>query len=98
MFNINRKQTQIKELCQKFKIAKLELFGSAVRDDFDESSDLDFIVEFLDEQQVFDRYFDFKEALEILFSRKVDLVMPEAIKNKYFRKSIEQERKAIYET
>ena len=98
MFNISRKQTQIEELCLQFKIAKLELFGSAVRDDFDDNSDLDFIVEFLDEQKVFDRYFDFKEALELLFSRKVDLVMPEAIKNKYFKQSIENERQPIYET
>ena len=98
MFNMGHKQLQVKELCQKFKIAKLELFGSAVRDDFDETSDLDFIVEFLEKQQLFDRYFDFKEALESLFSRKVDLIMPEAIKNKYFKESIEKERKSIYET
>lgn len=98
MFNINQKQIQIEELCQRFKITKLELFGSAVREDFDETSDLDFIVEFLDEQKIFDRYFDFKEALEDLFNRKVDLVMQEAIKNKYFKKSIEKEKKSIYET
>lgn len=98
MFNISRKQKQIEELCQKYKIAKLELFGSAIREDFDEASDLDFIVEFLDEQKMFDRYFDFKEALENLFDRKVDLVMQEAIKNKYFKMSIEKEKKSIYET
>jgi len=98
MFDINQKQIKIEELCQRFKIAKLELFGSAVREDFDETSDLDFIVEFLDEQKMFDRYFDFKEALENLFNRKVDLVMQEAIKNKYFKRSIEKEKKSIYET
>ncbi len=34
---------QISEFCRRWKIARLELFGSALRDDFRPDSDVDFL-------------------------------------------------------
>jgi predicted nucleotidyltransferase len=73
----------------------LELFGSAVGDDFDpQRSDVDFLVEFesLAEGQHADAYFGLRESLGSLFSRPVDLVMVRAIRNPYFLEAIEPTR------
>ena len=44
---IEAKHKQIEELCKRYRVRKLELFGSAVSDRFDTAtSDLDFLVEF----------------------------------------------------
>lgn len=75
------------------------MFGSAVDGSWNpERSDLDFLVEFLPEAagRIFHGYFDLKEAFERLFGRKVDLVMPGAIRNPYFRKAVNQQRRVLY--
>jgi predicted nucleotidyltransferase len=77
----------------------LELFGSAADGDFDPArSDLDFLVDFLPEAsgRIFHGYFDFKEELERLFDRRVDLVMPSAIRNPYLRRAIAKQRGLVY--
>ena len=88
------------ELCRRFHVARLEVFGSALdAERFDEkSSDLDFLVEFLplEPGQRADAYFGLLEALQDLFRRGVDLVMPRAIRNRYFLEAINRERTPIY--
>jgi hypothetical protein len=90
----------IKDLCVKFRVRRLELFGSAIDDEnFDpENSDLDFLVEFqpLKQGEYADAYFGLLEAVENLFGRHVDLVMPRAIKNPYFLEVINRNRKVLY--
>lgn len=61
-----------------FGVTSLGLFGSAVRGEATDASDLDFVVEM--ENETFDSYMDLKELLEELFGCKVDLVMKDAIK------------------
>jgi predicted nucleotidyltransferase len=89
----------IAELCRRFRVRRLDLFGSAARDDFTESrSDMDFLVEFLDEDvgPGLHAYFGLKEGLEALLGRPVDLVMPEAVTNPYVRADIARHRTAVY--
>jgi hypothetical protein len=90
----------IKDLCVKFRVRRLELFGSAIDDEnFDpENSDLDFLVEFqpLKQGEYADTYFGLLEALESLFNRHVDLVMVRAVKNPYFLEVINRSRKVLY--
>ena len=90
---------ELQALCRRFHVLRLDLFGSAARGDFDpEHSDIDFIVEFERDAPLhpFDAYFGLKEGLEALFGRRVDLVMPGAIKNPYRKASIEQDRETVY--
>ena len=80
-------------------VARLDLFGSAVGTAFDpERSDLDFLVEFqsLPADAYATAFFGFKEALEGLFGRTVDLVIASAIRNPYFRQSIENDKTLLY--
>ena len=67
-----------REKLRNFGVRRLGLFGSAVRGEATEESDLDFLVEL--EIKTFDNYMDLKEFLEDLFGCKVDLVMKDALK------------------
>jgi uncharacterized protein len=90
---------ELAALCRRFHVRRLDLFGSAARHDFDpERSDVDFIVEFEDDTPLhpFDAYFGLKEGIETLTGRRVDLVMPDAIKNPYRKASIERDREIVY--
>jgi predicted nucleotidyltransferase len=90
---------ELRELCRRFYVRRLDLFGSAARGDFDsERSDVDFVVEFdrSAPQHPFDAYFGLKEELEALLDRKVDLVELSAVRNPYLRASIEQSRENVY--
>lgn len=98
---ISEKREELARLCRKYRIRRLEVFGSAVRgDDFDfASSDLDLLVEFMPEEgrNLFQDYMNLKEELETLFGRKVDLVENKEFRNPYFRKAIDASRTLIYE-
>lgn len=96
MIDLTMYRDRINELCKALRVEKLELFGSATRDDFSSNSDVDILVTFEGKEQLFARYFDLKEGLEKLFGRQVDVVMPEAITNPIFREHVDQERTVVY--
>jgi predicted nucleotidyltransferase len=96
---IENHSTELEAICRKHQVKRLELFGSAADGTFDPaSSDLDFLVDFLPEAAsvMFHGYFDLKDSLEKLFDRKVDLLMPGAIRNPYLQKSVNRQRKVLY--
>lgn len=96
---VTEKQEQMGEVCRRFRVRRLELFGSATDGGFrPQDSDLDFLVEFepLGTGEHADAYFGLLEALEGLFGRPVDLVMADAIRNPYFRQSVDRTRRLVY--
>ena len=96
---IAQHRAELDALCRQYLVKTLEVFGSAADGTFDPArSDLDFVVEFLPgaASRIFHGYFDLKDALERLFGRKVDLVMPRAIRNPYLLKAVNQQRKVLY--
>ncbi|HRQ28955.1 MAG TPA: nucleotidyltransferase domain-containing protein [Saprospiraceae bacterium] len=95
----SKKLKEIKKLCKDHKVKTLGVFGSVVRDDFREDSDIDFVVDF-EEKDPFkytDLYFDLKERLEILLQRQIDLIEERAIKNRFFRQELDRTKILIYE-
>jgi predicted nucleotidyltransferase len=98
---ISSHREELRELCRRFHVRRLELFGSATGDGFDPArSDLDFLVEFdpeAPEALSFKTFFSLKEALEALFGRSIDLVEPSAIRNPYFKESVERSRESVFE-
>lgn len=64
----------------KFHIKKIGIFGSYVRDEQTNDSDVDILVEFEDNQETLDNYMDLKFYLEDLFNRRVDVVISDVIK------------------
>lgn len=96
---IETNRAEIERLCRRFHVKKLELFGSAADGTFDAAqSDVDFLLEFLPEAacRLFHGYFDFKDELQRLLGRKVDLVMPAAVRNPYLLRSINSQRRVLY--
>ncbi len=97
---LDERTDELRRLCLRYGVRRLDLFGSAStgRDD-PAASDLDFLVEFqpaaLDGYA--DAYFGLLDALQELFGRSVDLVVDSAIRNPYFRESVERTRTAVYE-
>ncbi len=91
--------SEIKEICSQFNVSRLEVFGSALSENFDQgSSDIDLLVEFkpLKPGQHADAYFGLLEAIKNLLGRDVDLIMTKAVKNPYFLQKINQNRKVLY--
>lgn len=90
----------LKQLCRRYGVKRLELFGSAAAaGSFDtENSDLDFLVDFepFPPGAYADAFFGLLEDLEKLFGRRVDLVVASAIKNPYFRESVEKTKTLLY--
>ena len=96
---VESRRAQVAELCRQRRVKRLELFGSAARDDFDEAhSDIDFLVELDNDPQVspLDAYFGLKDALEAIFGRPVDLVSMGSIVNPYVMAAIERDRQVVY--
>ncbi|QDL55032.1 nucleotidyltransferase family protein [Rhodoferax aquaticus] len=96
---ISQHRSGISAICQRYRIQRLDVFGSAARaDDFDPAnSDADFLVEFAPGVQPgLNSLFGAKADLEALLGRGVDLVEPGAVRNPYVLASINSHREAIY--
>jgi predicted nucleotidyltransferase len=96
---IDGRSEQLSELCRRYGVRRLELFGSAAAGGFDAArSDLDFLVDFDDAASVdaFERYFGLLDALEHLFGRRVDLVVARAMRNPYFIERVNAQRRLVY--
>ncbi len=76
------------ELMGRYPIRSLALFGSVVRDDFTDDSDVDILVDF--SQPIGIEFVDLADYIEEKLDKKVDLVSRNGIKEKYF-KAIESE-------
>ena len=95
---IERHISDINKLCSTHRVKELYAFGSVLTEDFNNSSDIDLIVDFdpIDVNQYADNYFDFKFSLEDIFQTPVDLLEEQAIKNLYFRQVVDKQRQLIY--
>jgi len=78
------------ETIRSYGVNRLGFFGSFVRDEVKESSDVDFFIEFDPEKKNFDNFMDLGFYLEELTGRKIELVTPQSL-NKYIGKYITQE-------
>ena len=96
---IAQHRSGISAICQRYRISRLEVFGSAARaDDFNPaSSDADFLVEFApDALPSLEAFFGAKADLEQLLGRGDDLVEPGAVRNPFVLASINRNREAVY--
>ena len=93
------KRDAIAELCARHGVARLDGFGSALRDDYRPGeSGADLLVEFapMDGCAKAVAYFDLLDDLRGLLGVEVDLVMAGAVKNRYIARDIERTRQLLY--
>ena len=100
LHNIYIGEDQIKEICNRFLIKELAIFGSVLRDDFNESSDIDLLIEFTPDSRIsFFDIIDIQDEFKKLFGREVDIVSKNAIRrsrNYIRKKTILENHKVIY--
>ncbi len=98
MTTLDKHIKEIRRLCSHHKVKELYAFGSVLSDQFNQDSDIDLLVNFepIDVSLYADNYFDFKFSLQNVLNRSVDLLEEKAIKNPYFRQSINRQRQLIY--
>ena len=91
---------EIKQFCQRWKIKEFYLFGSVLRNDFNENSDIDIIVKFFPNSNWSWKILDMDDELEQIFGRKVDVINQEVIEednNWLRRKNILSTATLVYE-
>ncbi len=97
---IKNKIEEVKRLCSTLGVNRLYVFGSATTKDFNENSDVDFLISF-DENLTIEEYtnnfFLLHEELNKLFGRHIDLVTERTLSNPYFIKSVNETKQLIYE-
>lgn len=95
--NIQFEKDKIVRFCQKWKINEFALFGSALRDDFHQDSDIDVLVTFAPEipWSLWD-WIDMIDELKVIFKRNVDLVEKSGLRNPFRRQEILTNRQVIY--
>jgi len=96
---LERKRAAIEQLCVRYGVSRLDVFGSSLGDDFQPGdSDLDLLVEFgsMDPYERADAYFGLLDELRSLLGVKVDLVVSGAVKNRFILANIEQTKQVFY--
>lgn len=91
---------RIIDLCRKYRVKTLAVFGSILTDKFNDQSDVDLLVNFdTTDHEKWDyvtNYFDLKDSLEQLFDRKVDLIEYGKNLNPIFRRLVDKKKQLIY--
>ncbi len=84
------------DLCRRYHVRELSLFGSVLRDDFRDDSDIDILVEYEPDAMVgLFEHFDLERALEDLLGRSVDLVPKNGL-HRLLRDSVLESSAVIY--
>ncbi len=89
---------ELEKICKRYNVKELYLFGSAVSGELTEDSDLDFIVEF-DRQGyegAFDQFMDFKNELERILDREVDLYHQKKFRNPILQQEVDRTKELLY--
>jgi predicted nucleotidyltransferase len=87
---------QLEKLCRKYGIRRLSFFGSVLRDDFNDESDVDILVEFQPEVKVGLSFFSLQKELSLIVGRKVDLSTPGFLSPR-IRDKVASEARPVYE-
>ncbi|MDT0647825.1 nucleotidyltransferase domain-containing protein [Zunongwangia sp. F260] len=95
---LEKHMSTLYELCEEHKVDKMYLFGSALHEEYSDSSDIDFMVRFkpIDLADYFENYISFKEDLKALLGREIDLVEEQTLKNPILIKSINRSKELVY--
>lgn len=89
----------ISDLCRRFGVERLEVFGSAARGDFiPGKSDVDLLVRFVDTRKpgYVDRFIGFAESLETVLGCRVDLLTERSLRNPFMAEQVAKDKRILY--
>lgn len=92
------KNKELVKACKDFQVKELYAFGSVVSGEVSQKSDLDFLVEFdrIDYSGSFDQFMDFKQRLEEIYKRPVDLLTIKRFRNPIFQQEVDKSKTLVY--
>ena len=95
---LNQHIEQIRELCDLNEVNRLFAFGSITTDRFAPDSDIDLLVDIIDDDPISysDKYFNLKFQLEEILKREIDLLEQKAIRNRFLKSEIDRTKVQIY--
>ena len=97
---IESKLKEVRELMKKHRVVRGYLFGSSVKGNFNEQSDIDVLVEVdgtIEPVELGGHLWDLQFELEDLFKRKVDLLTTRSLRNPIFIQELNETRELVYE-
>jgi uncharacterized protein len=89
----------ITELLRQNKVKNAYVFGSVLTNKFDEHSDIDLIINFQDNLDPLEEgtiWWNLHDALREIFSREVDILVEDQLKNPYFIEEVNEKKRLIY--
>lgn len=90
---------EIETICKQYQVQKMAFFGSVIREDFNEQSDIDILVNFLPEAEVdYIDFYDLQHDLSELFQRPVDLIPEAGLVQQVLREQVLDIQQVFYET
>ncbi|MDQ8209766.1 nucleotidyltransferase domain-containing protein [Coraliomargarita sp. SDUM461003] len=97
MFDLTQ-NSEVQEACKNFHVKRLHIFGSFASGDFNESSDVDLLVEFDRNgyEGAFEQLMDFKAKMETLLQRPVDIIVNRPFRNPHFEEEINRTKQLVY--
>jgi len=90
-------QQEIVAFCKRWQVVEFALFGSVLRDDFSIQSDVDVLVTFTPDAEI--SLFDMAQMqieLQGIFSRPVDILEKDALRNPYRKREILNTAQVVY--
>jgi predicted nucleotidyltransferase len=98
VFNTLFNDPSLVDACKKYRVRELYLFGSAVLQDLEKSNDIDLLVTFERDgfEGAFEQFMGFKETLEHILGKPVDLITDKQFRNPLFREELEATKELIY--
>lgn len=95
---VQEKLNALQELCKRYEVKTMYIFGSGGSNQLLPESNLDFLITFHDisVESYTDNYFDLHYQLEALFSRKIDLLTENSLSNPFFIKDVDSTKKLLY--
>ena len=95
---IKKNIDKIRSICKNHKVNTLYVYGSVLTNKYNKNSDIDFLVKFRDVElfYYFENYMSFKENLEKVFKKNIDLLEEQTLKNPYLIASINRNKELIY--
>jgi predicted nucleotidyltransferase len=96
---ISQNNTRLIALFKKNKVKKAYVFGSILTEKFNDTSDVDFIIDFEENLNPVEKgmfWWELHDELRVLLKKEVDIVNQQKITNPYFLEEINRTKKLIY--
>jgi len=92
------RSSEVEAACKQYKVKELHLFGSGLAGDLKGSNDVDLLVVFEREdfEGAFDQFMGFKERMEAILGKPVDLITYKRFRNPVFQEEVEKTKELVY--